>query len=327
MPKFPSLEYQAKDPDNLIILRTCRCSWVRNKDIAQATGMTPAGAKRRNGFLEGIGLLERRRRGKEVQYCTTILAYLANLDLVVEEPLAALGVVRTYLYLTKEHNLRVLKDVGSLQQPSDGVVEEASPESIEREFLELRETLATIAYIWPLEIVSKLLIDLEGFNRSGATILQANRMAIPIPILTSLEFESIAEQLEEMAKQIKEQHGPGFDVWKEISMQFLTGQAQVTDYQALRNLIESEQGESRNRANQHYTMLCRFAKILDDMRMKGVLHAPIKKTLDEILEDAQNLGLVKVEIPENVPIGIPRFNIIPKFNEKIKRSRIGRRSK
>ncbi len=285
---FGSLEYHARDRDNGVILRTCRCRWVRNKDIARSVGMTPAGAKRRNDFLEDTGLLERRRRGKEVQYCTTILAYIANLELVVEEPLAALGVARAYLDLTRAHQLKMLG---------------------EDEFPEFREVLATIAYMWPLETVSNLHVDVEGFNRPGATILQADRMPIPVPVLTADEFESVARELDEMSSENGDHRGEGFDAWREISKGLLTRDAWVADYRELRHrILDRERSEERR--GQAYAVLKRFKGILEGMKMKGPLHVPITAVVDDMLADTCELGLREAEIPESVPVGMPRFKVV-----------------
>ncbi len=309
MPNFQSLEYQARDPENLTILRTCRCNWVRNKDIAEATGMTPAGAKRRNEFLESIGLLERRRRGKEVQYCTTILAYLANLDLAIEEPLAALGVMRAYLELAKPYSMRLLKDLGTLER-SD------SEGDREAEFSEYKELQAIMAYLWPRDLLSKLWVDLKGFERPGAVLYDVNRMAIPLPLLMPEEYESVAHDIEKVAGELGE--GPeGYDIWKEISKDLLTGRIGVGDYRQQKNLITEKLAKSRLRANQHYTVLRRFRKWIGEMNTVGPMLAPLMTILDEMLDELGSLGFEDVQIPDEIPIGMPDFQVIPAFDEEI----------
>ncbi len=306
-----SVEYQTRDPENLTILRTCRSKWVRNKDIAEATGMTPAGAKRRNEFLQSLGLLERRRRGKEVQFCTTLLAYLANLRLGEEEPFAAMGAMGCYLDLTKQYSLGILREL----TPSLGG---GGSNNLEAEYRRYRGIHGIIAYLWPREMLSKLWVDLPGFNRPGAILYEINQLKLPLPIVSPDEYESVASSLKDMpAEAIKEGQGQGDgDIWKYLSKGLLTGQIAMADYSQHRTKIMEELAESSEKANQHYTLLVRLRQWFDEFQAVGPVLVLVKGILDSMLKELADLGLVEADIPQDIPVGLPEFEILPPFNDE-----------
>jgi hypothetical protein len=312
-PSFVSLEYQARDPENLTILRACRPRWVRNKDIAEAMGMTPAGAKRRNEFLQSLGLLERRRCGKEVQFCTTLLAYLANLRLGEEEPLAAMGAMRRYLDLTRQYSLLILRDLAPSKAGHD-------QGRLEAEYQRYREIHGVLAYLWPTGMLSKLWIDLEGFNRPGAVIYEINQLRIPLPMLSGEEYGSVASRLDEVpvgAAKTEEGQGQGYeDAWEYLSKELLTGQISVADYRKHMTSIMEELAESTERANQHYTLLVRLRQWLNQFQTVGPILVILKEILDRMLGELADLGLAEADLPEDIPVGLPEFEILPRFNEQ-----------
>lgn len=316
LPEFSFLEYQARDPDNLSILRTCSGRWVRNKDTAQAAGMTPAGAKRRNDFLEGIGLLERRRRGKEVQYCTTILSYLANLGLAEENRAASMGAIQLYLDLTRPYSERLLRDLGIGPQPGgeNGQGEEGG--AVGEVFEDGKTFFGLVAYLWPLDTLSQVQIDLPGFNRKGARILTINDIVLPIPRLGEEEYDQVLGT-SPSARDGETQTGTSMEGLKEALLRSLmTGRARVTDYGEQRAFAQMPPAGPGTGAKEYLWVVSRLREILMAWGTKGPLLQIIIDTLDTVIDESGDMGVPGGGEPGPAPVGVPGFPILESFSEE-----------
>jgi len=305
--KFQEVEQEARELDNLAVLEACAGKWVRNKDIARVLGMTPAGAKRKSESLEAVGLLQRRRHGKEVQSCSTVLAYIANLDLAASHRLESMGVMRVYLDATKEYSMRVLRELGVSSQE-------------EREYLfrRGRDFLAYEAYLFPVDMLGQLYFCIPGFNRSNTRILEANSLTLPLPRMDPTEYSVLRARMKTMLSKGIDSNKrlAAIDIDAIILRGLLTGEAKLVDYEAQRHAIEETYSESRSKAAEHCTVLQRFRELLSGLGEKGPFLYIIDYKLGSILEHLAQLGLRPVDLPEPM-VGLPNFDIFPPYNEDL----------
>jgi len=302
---FRVLEDEARDLVNFKILDICAGRWVRNKDIAEAVGLTPAGAKRRNENLENLELLERRRFGKEVRTCATAIAYVANLDLAGRHRLESMAVTNMYLNSTMEYSRRILHEAGAPNQ----LLEETIEKSL--------ELVSCQAYLWPADVLGQMLLSIPGFNRPGTRILDLNTLTVPLPRMTIEEYRVYRNKTEEY---LSANAAPGkrlvvTDLDEMILESLLTGRAKVVDYDQQKEEIERNYHADQKRAAQHFTILVRFRRALASMRQRGPLSFVIDGKIQAIIEHLSRLGLGPTDIPRPV-IGKTSVDPFPSFSEE-----------
>jgi len=293
---------------------------VRNKDIAQAAGVTPAGAKRRNDFLQSVGLLERRRRGKEVQYCTTILSYLVNLGLAEENRAPSMGVIYTYLELTKPYSEKILQDLQIGRPEPSKTGRKAEEAIIHRACEDGKAFFGLIAYLWPSDTLSQIHLDLPGFNRTGTRILTINDIVLPLPRLREEEYDKMLNARRNrqgrQGKQGGTQPEAGMEDAKESLLRSLmTGRARVADYGEQEATVHQILAVSRSGGREYLSALSKLKETLTSWQTKGPLLPVITQALEGVIDGFRKIGVTPGPAPVPAPVGLPSFPIFDPFNE------------